>query len=102
VPQKYIPCVGSNNVAVVVVSCPIRPIRVTAAVEVGNGTNVLILERRSVKHCVTTNGHLILVIEPFCRVVEELPCTDRIPPFLDSVGQSISFVAVEIGAVPGA
>lgn len=61
---EYIPCVSSNNIAVVVVICPVRPVRVTAAEEVGNGTDVLVLERRSVEHGVTTNGNLVLIVEP--------------------------------------
>lgn len=99
---KYIPCVASNDVAVVVVGCPVSPVRVTTAVEVGNGANVLILERRSVEHRVATDGHLVLVIEPFCGVVEELSGTDRIPAFLDTVLNFTGLEAVEVGAVPSA
>lgn len=100
--HRSVPGVGSNNVAVIVVGCPVRTIRVTATKEVGGGTNVLILERRSVEHCVTTNSHLILIVKPLGCIIKELSCTDRIPPTLDTVLYSLSGVAFEIGAIPSA
>lgn len=69
---KNVPCVSPNNVAVIVIRCPIGPIAVTTTEEVGDGTNVLIMERCTIEHSVATNGNLILIVEPFCCVVEEL------------------------------